>query len=446
MKIKAITAVLLLSAGMMSVSAQEENCNANSSISHEAVKAGNYKDAYEPWKAVITYCPLLRYYTYSDGFKILESFLEADDEATGKSRNSETYTRYFKELMDLHDLRMKYIPEFQKNIANGIPSVADALGNKAIAYLNYAPNVDHEQVYTMLKQSIEESKSEASPVVLNYFLDASYNKLRGNDAHKEQFINDYLEISQFIQEGLANTTNEAVKANLQIVKDNSVAMFINSGTATCESLEEIYAPKVEAGRADLKVLKEALSILKMMGCTESEVYFKASSYSYEIEPTVDAALGCGLMAYKKGDYDIAVKYIDEALNLETDPEQKADLSYKAAVMLSSAKRLSQSRAYAQKALSYDDSFGKAHLLIATLYATSPNWSDESALNKCTYFVVIDRLQRAKAVDSSLADEVNKMIGTYSKYTPQAADLFMLGYKAGDKVTIGGWIGETTTIR
>jgi hypothetical protein len=25
-------------------------------------------------------------------------------------------------------------------------------------------------------------------------------------------------------------------------------------------------------------------------------------------------------------------------------------------------------------------------------------------------------------------------------------LFMLGYKQGDRITVGGWIGESTTIR
>ena len=58
----------------------------------------------------------------------------------------------------------------------------------------------------------------------------------------------------------------------------------------------------------------------------------------------------------------------------------------------------------------------------------------------------DKLQRAKAVDPSVAEEANKLIGTYSGHTPQAKDLFMLGYKQGDRITIGGWIGETTTIR
>ena len=81
-----------------------------------------------------------------------------------------------------------------------------------------------------------------------------------------------------------------------------------------------------------------------------------------------------------------------------------------------------------------------------MYAASPNWSDEGALNKCTYFAVIDKLQRAKSVDPSVAEEANKLISTYSRHTPKDEDLFFLGLKKGSTVQIGGWIGETTTIR
>ena len=79
MKIKTLVAVLFLSTGATSALAQSTDsiCNVNSSISHEAVKAGNYKDAYLPWKAVMKDCPLLRYYTYSDGFDILKYFLNS---------------------------------------------------------------------------------------------------------------------------------------------------------------------------------------------------------------------------------------------------------------------------------------------------------------------------------------------------------------------------------
>ena len=81
-----------------------------------------------------------------------------------------------------------------------------------------------------------------------------------------------------------------------------------------------------------------------------------------------------------------------------------------------------------------------------MYASSPKWSDEAALNKCTFFAVIDKLQKAKSVDESVAEQANELIRTYSGYTPKDEDLFFIGLKKGDAVTIGGWIGETTIIR
>ena len=66
--LKSLVAVLLLSGGVTSTFAQSD-CNANSSISHEAVRAKNYKDAYAPCMAVLKDCPTLRYYTYTDAPK-----------------------------------------------------------------------------------------------------------------------------------------------------------------------------------------------------------------------------------------------------------------------------------------------------------------------------------------------------------------------------------------
>ena len=108
MKIKTLVAMLFLSAGATTVVAQDAtNCNSNSSISHEAVRAGNFKDAYTPWKAVLDNCPTLRFYTFTDGYKILKGLM-----AQIKDKNSPEYKKYFDELMNTHDLRMKYTEEF----------------------------------------------------------------------------------------------------------------------------------------------------------------------------------------------------------------------------------------------------------------------------------------------------------------------------------------------
>ena len=63
MKIKTLVAVLLLSGGVTSTFAQTENCNSNSSISHEAVRAG------------LSYTAVLHIYRCSEDFS---GFLESD--------------------------------------------------------------------------------------------------------------------------------------------------------------------------------------------------------------------------------------------------------------------------------------------------------------------------------------------------------------------------------
>lgn len=440
MKIKTLVAAVLLTSGVGSVYAQTENCNANSSISHEAVRAKNYKDAYAPCMAVLKDCPTLRFYTYSDAQKILKSFLGGI-----KDRNSADYKKYFDELMQVWDQELQYLPELNKKLKTPV-SAAKELGDKAVDYIQFAPNVDVNQAYQWLKESVDAEKGNSKGAVLNFFMDMSMRKVKADTNHTEQFFQDYVNASQYIDEAIATEAKPNVKKTLEMVKENLVAMFVNSGVADCESLQNIYGPKVEANQTDSTFLKKAISVLKMMKCTESDAYFQASYYMYKINPTADAAVGCAYQAYKKGDYDTAVKYFDEALNMETDNAKRAEMAYACAGSLFAAKKLSQARSYCLKAISFNENYGMAYILLAQMYGSNPNWSDEPALNKCTYFVVIDKLQKAKSVDPTVEEKANELISTYARHTPQAKDLFMLGYKAGDRITIGGWIGETTTIR
>ena len=274
----------------------------------------------------------------------------------------------------------------------------------------------------------------------------SGQKIKSDETHKEQFIQDYITIAGYANEAYKAAVKEKAKEQYKMAKDNIDAHFINSGVATCDNLQAIYAPKVEENKTNIEYLKSVITVMQKLGCKESEAYFAASEYAHAIEPTAATAFGCGVMFYKKGDIDKSIEYIDNALALEEDPLQKADYSLTAAQILFSKKQLSKAKQYARKSIEFNGEKGAPYILIAQMYATSPNWSDEPALNKCTYFAVIDKLQRAKSVDPSVTEQANELISTYSRYTPKDEDLFFIGIKKGDAVTIGGWIGETTTVR
>lgn len=451
MKKKMITALFALSLGATASFAQtgasdgsrfghgEDSlrCLKNISIYTEYVKTNNFKDAYGPWKEVFTEAPVAQVGTYTNGAKILRALIAGEKDAAQQKQ-------YFEELMKVHDQRIQYL-DILNTYVKSPTTKSSIIGTKAHDYFTMGCP-DLVTAYNLYKESIDGEKEGSDYYILIEFMDASSRRLKNEAAHKEQFIQDYITTSAYADVAYKAATKEKDQKNMKDAKDNIDAIFINSGVATCDNLQEIYAPKVEQNKNNLDYLKQVIGVMQLLGCTEQEAYFAASEAAHAIEPTSETAVGCGYMYYKKGDIDKCIEYFDNAINLEQDIKKKADYCYKTAAILFSKKQLSKAKQYALKSISLDGENGKPYILIANMYASSPNWSDEAALNKCTYFAVIDKLQKAKNVDPSVAEEANKLIGTYAAHTPKDADLFFIGIKKGDSVTIGGWIGETTTVR
>ena len=413
------------------------NCLQNISIYTEYVKTNNFQDAYTPWKAVFDETPWAQVGTYTNGAKILRALIAAEKDGAKQKE-------YFNLLMKVHDQRIQYLDKLN-TLSRTKSSKGDIMGTKAHDYLSMGGQ-DMNAAYEMFAEAVASEKHNLPYYVLMEFVDVSARKTKTDAAHKEQLVQDYIAASGYANEALKAAKKESAKKNYQTAKDNIDAYFINSGVATCENLQEIYAPKVEENKGNIEYLKSVITVMQKLGCKESEAYFAASEYAHAIEPTAATAFGCGAMYYKKGDIDKSMQYFDNAIELEQDPIQKADYCYTAAQILFGNKQLSKAKQYARKAIEANGAFGKPYILIAQMYASSPNWSDESALNKCTFFAAIDKLQKAKSVDPSCAEEADKLIRTYAAYTPKDEDLFFIGLKKGNAVTIGGWIGETTTIR
>jgi tetratricopeptide (TPR) repeat protein len=204
--------------------------------------------------------------------------------------------------------------------------------------------------------------------------------------------------------------------------------------------------KLEENKDNLEYLNKVISVMSMLKCTENGAYLTASEYALAIEPTSKAAMGCGFRYFKRCETDKAMELFDQAIELETSITTKADLCNKVGNVYYILGNYAKARSYAQKALSMNSKFGAPHILIAQCYAAKPEWCDDETLNACTYFVCIDRLERAKSVDPSVKKEADKWIATYKKYFPKPEEMFMRGHSAGKSLTIGGWINETTTVR
>ncbi|MDR0972443.1 MAG: hypothetical protein LBM61_00470, partial [Prevotellaceae bacterium] len=266
MKLKLFATVVLLAAGAMTISAQE-GCDQNSSLSHEYVKAGNFKDAYEPWKAVMKDCPTLRYYTYTDGFTLLEGLMKT------QTKGSAQYQAYFDEMMAAYDQLTKHLGDFR---ATGIPTPERVLTNKIQDYLKLAPEIDAKYAYTELRKVTDLQKDAALGSAIFYMLQQSFALLANDATHKEQFLTDYMNSTEWMDKKIADTTSENTKASYARIRENLDALLINSGAATCESLEGIYKDKVETSKTDMEFLQQVLTVMRKLKCTETDTYFQAA--------------------------------------------------------------------------------------------------------------------------------------------------------------------------
>ena len=431
------------------------------SISNINVKNKAYATAYPEWKFVFTNFPVARVDTYTNGIKILTELIKVESDPQKKED-------YIKELMSVYDQQIKYLSYLQE-ITKSPLSEGQILGRKAMAYIQHYKNANVDTVYNMLSRSVELEKGQSEYTVTERLIKYSAMKYKADHTHGEQLIEDYLNASVYIVEvldkyhdkikeyeakfaetGLARDSMYAVNFGKmidasRISKSNIDAYFINSGAASCEDLNKIYMPTLDTNKDNIEYLNKVISVMSMLKCTNEDAYLTASEYALAIEPTSKAAMGCGYRYFKRGEIEKAMELFDQAIELETSVTAKAELCYKVGAVNFSLNKFSKARSYALQALSLNSKYGMPYILIAQCYAAAPNWGDDATLNACTYYLCVDKLERAKAVDPSVKREADKYIATYKKYYPKTEEIFMRGL-SGKSITIGGWINETTTIR
>jgi tetratricopeptide (TPR) repeat protein len=424
-----------------------EECVMNVSLFHEAVKNKMYADAYGPWIEVYNTCPNANKSIYSDGTKIVEALYQATSDPAEKERLA-------KLAIEMQDKRIKYFgndPKYPK---------AYILGEKGLAYVDFYGEGKLSEARECLRQSVEGMGNSSKIMVLVKLVDVSYALYKQDPNGKaEQFISDYELASNALAEQAGNTNNK----NAEIAgkqKDYVDNIFAVSGAADCSKLDEIYAAAVKENLQNLDMLTKIAKLYKRVRCTESDVYFAACEAAHKLQPTDESAAGCASMAAKKGDYEQAVAYYDQAIKLamvEDELEDVADYQYNAAFYCyNNLKKYAEARKYALasiatlQGLGMNKGQGRCYIIIGMCYASTQLYPQDAKgriLNKTVYWAAVDKFVKAKQIDPSVEAQASEFISSYSKYYPTKEERFDLPNEfSGSTYYVGGWIGETTSIR
>jgi len=413
------------------------DCRVNLSLMQTSVKAEAYSDALKPWTAAYENCPASSKNIYIYGPRIFKALYQATTDTAKKKE-------YLDKIMEIYDTRLKY---FGDDDAKGT-----ILAYKTYDYMELmGDKADQAVVYAWLGEAINDMKANMNPPdAYSYYMIASLNLYLKDNSKKDQYIKDYFTVTGYVDQAIAQAKSANDQANvdyLGMVKEGIVKGFVSSGAGDCKTLTEYYADKVAPNKTNKEFLNEVVNALGSVGCSETDLYFTASEYLYQLEPSAAAAIGLANRSLREKDYDTALKYYEQAAELETDKKKASDYMMQLAGILSNQRNFVKARQAAYEALEYNPNNGEAYILIAQLYASSANnIFPEPEKAGLVYLAAVDKLQKARAVDPSVADKANSLINRYSAAFMDTETAFMMGIKAGETIFIPGWIGENTIVR
>jgi len=416
-------------------------CITNISLFVPYAKSGDFASAYTPWKLAYEECPAATKDIYLYGVRILDWKINNEADAA-------TRAAVLEDLITLYDTRVKYFGDDDRYGKDWIVS------RKAQDYLTKAgSNVDFNRVYGWLDEVVTEYGQKTEPLAISLFMFASHQRLLANpDNMKAEYIENYLKSTALIdaQMEVAKAANNERDINaLTVFKKGIDDNFAGSGAADCDILQGLYAAKIEENKGDLEFLKETIALLRRVRCQEIDAYFAAAEYVHAQEPTAESAMGLGRQAIKTGDYNAAIVLLEEAASLATEDQMKADCYYTIAVLLMDQNNYSRARQYCHRALEFVPSYGNAYLLIGRMYASTAQsvYPNDGVLRRVVYYAAVDKFERARQVDPSVASDASSLISSYRPHFPSNEDVFMHpDVNKGETFTVGGWINERVVIR
>lgn len=283
------------------------------------------------------------------------------------------------------------------------------------------------------------------------------NPEKGVSAGNGYYLRVLLEY--LVDENLKERAQEVIDIAKPVAEGETLALIEEKQQEILGSPEEqaaYFEPIVEENPENVEAWQALANAYRELGQRADQK--KALLKINEIEATYESALNAAEQAESDANYREAAKYFEQALERAETDKQREDLYMNLADAYISLEELQTAKNYVNDAMKIAPNDGAVYIKMATVYGAAVTKCTSGrkleAADKVVYWLVIDYLNKAKQVDSSVASTVNRQLSTYQDVTPNAEDkFFTLGYEEGQKVRIDGslmscysWINETVTVR
>jgi len=415
------------------IEAKDEYYMKHYSLYKEYYDDESYEEAMGSWRVLYTLYPMSSKNIYLHGVKLIQTQI-------GKATD-EQKPLWVDTLMAVYEQRIKYFE--QEGFLRG---------SQGYDLLRYNPQ-RYKDAYNYFQRSYALDKSEMNGGYVAIWMQASFICQQRGEISNEQFLNDYMVSIDILNYQLQKETDAQMKEKIKTYIGNANGFLEKSGVATCEALNEVFAPKFAANPTDLALLKNMTALMERTtfadgrSCRSCDLYAQASVKLYDVEPSAAAAVNLARLFMQQEKYAEAKGFYEKAVAYEgLEATAHAQYYFELATACKVLGQVGDARAYARKAIERNPNWGEPYILIGDLYASSQCGEGEAA--KFVYIAAVDQYNRAASVDpdENVKSKARQRASQNSSRFPRREQAFFEGLEEGQTKTVGCWIGETITVR
>lgn len=441
------TAIILFFSGGSFAQTSNE-CAITLSYFIEPARAENYEAALTHYDKVIEECPKASLATYQYAVRMFDYFI-------GKGDKSK-----INDLIRAWELRLQHFPE-RTSESEVLTTIAQLkfdndIGTKQEQFdafdQAFKRNPDEftsgKALYTYFSLAVDlhdEGKKDLQEIFELYdIVSEKIDKERDNLAAKLTPLMNKKENGAGLDER-EERAMAVYENNLEVYGtiENSVNSKLGK-LADCDNLIPLYEREFESKKDDIDWLKTASNRLDAKEC-EGSLSAKLAVRLHELEPSATSAYLLGKRAEAEGKASQALKYFNQAAELEADNARKARIYYSIAENYRKKGSFSTARQYYNRMLEVRPSAGIAYYRIGLMYAESTNACGNTVFEKrALNWLAAEMMDKAASVDGTIAANARAAANTYRQRAPQRADIFSEDM-AGKTITFNCWVGGSVKV-
>jgi hypothetical protein len=405
--------------------------------------------------------------TYVYGLQIFQGLLSAEkDEAKKKEQQDK--------IIELYQKRIERKFEGDNDI-----DLLQKLGKVYYTYLKDRPDFDKVKAYNFYQSIVDKAGTSIERPNITYYMvlcrtmvveNANANiKLRNLQKDKAKaaeattyenseeykkyapFTTDWyldkFDVISDLLDKIIGAAPEADKAEWTKTKQTIDGLFIIKGVVEpdCNFVKEKMANDIKTKPSDIRLQKRAFKYMLDGKCTDDPLFMVVVANLFN-----SGERTAGLASVMAGKYvaannlDSATYWYDEAIKLSNDdPQKAADYMLTQSKILAKQGKKSAARAKAYEAVEKDPTkASESYEFVGDLYLGSGSDCPgaDPVSSKAVYLAAYDMYNKAGN---------GKKAASVVQYFPSKSDVFLLaekGYAEGNSISVGCWIGGSTTIR